>query len=175
VSAIGTIGVSVYWDQTCAQRATSITWGKLFPGQVRSIIVYVRNEGTNTTYIDITSANWVPTNAGQYFSFKWNCATAKLLPTKVVKITATLAVSPNIHGIDAFSFDVTFQALAAVPKWDVNRDGKTDVLDLVVVIQVLGTTPASPNWNSHADLNADREISILDMIIVENHMSLNYT
>jgi hypothetical protein len=175
VSAIMTSGIGAYWDQTCTQKITSIAWGTLSPGQVRSVVVYIRNEGVNITYLDITEANWIPANAGQYFSFKWDCAIAKLLPTKIVKITATLAVSPNIHGIGTFSFDVTFQALAAVPKWDVNRDGRVNLLDLIVVARVLGTTPTSQKWNSNADLNGDQEINVLDMIIVEDHLGLNYT
>jgi hypothetical protein len=175
VSAIITSGIGVYWDQTCTQKISSITWGMLSPGQVRSVVVYIRNEGVNITYLDITEANWIPANAGQYFSFKWDCATAKLLPTKIVKITATLAVSPNIHGVDTFSFDVNFQALTAVPKWDVNRDGRVNLLDLIVVARVLGTTPTSQKWNSNADLNGDQEINVLDMIIVEDHLGLNYT
>ena len=175
VSAIITSGIGVYWDQTCTQKISSITWGTLSPGQVRSVVVYIRNEGVNITYLDITEANWIPANAGQYFSFKWDCAIAKLLSTKIVKITATLAVSPNIHGINTFSFDVTFQALAAVPKWDVNRDGRVNLLDLIVVARILGTTPTSQRWNSNADLNGDQEINVLDMIIVEDHLGLNYT
>jgi hypothetical protein len=175
VSAIGTVGVGVYWDQTCTQKASSITWGTLSPGQFKSVVVYVRNEGANTTYLDVTSANWVPTNASIYLSIKWNCITAKILPTRAAQVTISLMVSPNIHGIKTFGFNISFQSLAVSPKWDVNRDGRVNLSDLIVVARVLGTSPTSPNWNSDADINADQKVNLLDMIIVENHMGLNYT
>ena len=175
VSAIITSGIGAYWDQTCTQKISSITWGTLSPGQVRSVVVYIRNEGVNITYLDITEANWIPANAGQYFSFKWDCAIAKLLSTKIVKITATLAVSPNIHGINTFSFDVNFQGLAVVPKYDVNRDGKVNIFDLIITVGVLDTTPTLPDWNSNADVNGDQKVDLLDLLLVNNHLGLNYT
>ena len=53
------------------------------------------------------------------------------------------------------------------PAWDVNADGTTNILDLVLVAQELGETASS---DSQADVNADGIINILDLVIVAQHL-----
>ena len=50
---------------------------------------------------------------------------------------------------------------------DINADGTTNILDLVLVAQELGKT-ASPD--SQADVNGDGTINILDLVIVAQHL-----
>ncbi len=50
------------------------------------------------------------------------------------------------------------------PKWDVNMDGKINILDLIVVTKYLGE-PITEN-NQRADVNGDRVINILDLVAV---------
>ncbi len=49
------------------------------------------------------------------------------------------------------------------PPWDLNQDGKINVLDLIIVGQAIGS---DASVNSHADVNGDGEINILDLITV---------
>ncbi len=49
------------------------------------------------------------------------------------------------------------------PPWDLNQDGKINVLDLIIVGQAIGS---DAQVNSHADVNGDGEINILDLITV---------
>ena len=51
--------------------------------------------------------------------------------------------------------------------WDVNGDGATNVLDMVLVAQDFGK-PASRN--SRADVNGDGSINILDLVLVAQHL-----
>lgn len=175
VSAIGTMGVSVYFDQGFTTEATSIAWGELSPGQTKSVVVYVRNDGTNNTYLDVASVNWNPTNASQYLRLDWNCTTAKISRAKAIKVTASLTVSVDIHAINNFSFDINFRAMSTLPNWDTNRDLKVNLLDLITVARALNASPGSPNWNASADINGDGKVSLIDLIIVESHSGLNYT
>ncbi len=55
----------------------------------------------------------------------------------------------------------------AYPAWDVNADGITNVLDLILVAQHLGED-ASVNLVS--DVNGDGTINVLDLIVVAQHL-----
>ncbi|MDE0400093.1 MAG: leucine-rich repeat domain-containing protein [Candidatus Poribacteria bacterium] len=52
------------------------------------------------------------------------------------------------------------------PKWDVNMDGKINILDLIVVTKHFGK-PIAAN-NQRADVNGDKVINILDLVAVAN-------
>ena len=54
------------------------------------------------------------------------------------------------------------------PKWDVNMDGKINILDLIIVAKYFGE-PITEN-NQRADVNNDRVINILDLTIVASHL-----
>ena len=66
------------------------------------------------------------------------------------KIPTTLSEITLIVGGDA----------SATPAWDVNGDGTTNILDLVLISQGFGK-PAS--LNSRNDVNGDGVINILDL------------
>ncbi len=54
------------------------------------------------------------------------------------------------------------------PRWDINRDGKTDILDFVLIGQYFGeriTSAYSPN----PDVNRDGIVDILDFVIIGQH------
>ena len=53
------------------------------------------------------------------------------------------------------------------PAWDVNQDGRINILDLILVARRLGETASA---NSDVDVNDDGIISILDLIIITQHM-----
>ena len=52
------------------------------------------------------------------------------------------------------------------PKWDVNMDGKINILDLIIVAKHLGE-PITEN-NQRTDVNGDRVINILDLVALAN-------
>jgi len=69
-----------------------------------------------------------------------------------VTSTATLKVTSNI----------TRQS----PPWDVNEDGKVDILDLVLVGRYFGeSSPANPR----ADVNQDGIVDIVDLTLIGVH------
>ena len=55
----------------------------------------------------------------------------------------------------------------AFPAWDVNQDGRVNILDLSLVAQNLGGDAAS---NPKADVNGDGIINILDLIVVAQYL-----
>jgi hypothetical protein len=50
---------------------------------------------------------------------------------------------------------------------DINRDDRIELADAELVALAWNTTPASPNWNAAADLTADGQINVLDMVAVQ--------
>ena len=54
-----------------------------------------------------------------------------------------------------------------VPAWDVNQDGQTNILDLVLVAQHLGDTAPA---DSQVDVNGDGIVNILDLVVVAQHL-----
>ncbi len=54
-----------------------------------------------------------------------------------------------------------------VPKWDVNRDGEVDILDLILVAQDIGKTRGT---NPRTDVNGDGKRNIQDLILVASHL-----
>ncbi len=49
---------------------------------------------------------------------------------------------------------------------DVNGDCTVNIVDLVLVASIFGSTPSSAKWNPSADLNNDGVINIVDLVLV---------
>jgi parallel beta-helix repeat protein len=49
---------------------------------------------------------------------------------------------------------------------DLNHDGATNILDVVILGKAYGSYPGHPRWNPDADFNGDSLINILDAIIL---------
>jgi len=56
------------------------------------------------------------------------------------------------------------------PAWDLNMDGKVDVLDMILVGQKFGQA-GSPGW-IREDVNKDGTIDVLDMILIGQHWTM---
>ena len=54
-----------------------------------------------------------------------------------------------------------------VPKWDVNKDGEVNILDLILVAQDIGKTSGT---NLRTDVNGDGTRNIQDLVLVASHL-----
>lgn len=63
--------------------------------------------------------------------------------------------------------------VADVPPWDVNHDGRVDVLDLVIVAQYYGEYISQPG-DVNPDVNGDGKVDVKDLIVVGNHYGDTY-
>jgi len=54
------------------------------------------------------------------------------------------------------------------PRWDVNRDGRVDVMDLIAVGQFYGKV-VSPLWTYNPDVNGNGKVDVQDLILVGRH------
>lgn len=102
-----TIGVGIYWDSGCTSRVSAIDWGALEPGSNKSVIVYIRNEGSSSANLTMYPSNWNPSSASDYVDLSWDREGAPIELGEVVQATFELSVSADIAGITTFSFDIT--------------------------------------------------------------------
>jgi hypothetical protein len=104
--AVKAVDVGVFWDSNCTSTVSFIDWGMVEPGSMNNVTVYVRNEGNVAASIYLTTENWDPPNASDYLTLSWNYDGQQLIPQEVTPATLTLTVSPSVHGIESFSFDI---------------------------------------------------------------------
>lgn len=158
VSAVEAKGVGVYWDSNCSDSVSSIDWGTLSPGSLKSIVVYVRNEEEEQLYLILSPESWNPPEASNYMTLGWNYTGQRTNPNQTVRLTLTLSVSRNIEGISNFSFDIVITGSQRLPG-DVNGDGECNILDLKRVKLTYSGLIDDPN----ADVDNNGEVNILDV------------
>ena len=91
-----------------------------------------------------------------------------------------LLVAVDNHGHGAFSGFFGFakdtnytvnpinkKFVITVPKWDVNRDGEVNILDLILVAQDIGKTSGT---HLRTDINGDGTRNIQDIVLVASHL-----
>ena len=111
VGRVKAVGVGVYWDAACTNPVTHINWGAIEPGSSQNVTVYIRNEGNTNVKLSCTTGNWNPPEAEQFLTLTWDYGDQWLAPNAVQPVTFTLSASPNIQGIDNFSFEITISAV----------------------------------------------------------------
>ena len=102
--AVMTVNVGVYWNSACSNATTTINWGSITPGTTKFYTVYVRNEGSSSETLSLSTQGWNPSNANTYITLSWNAPTSTVAVNSVTTVTLTLTVSSSITGITSFSF-----------------------------------------------------------------------
>jgi hypothetical protein len=105
-----TVGVEVYWDQALTENVASIDWGIFEPGQNKTVRVYIKSVANVPSTLNMSTSNWLPSNASLYITLSWSYNGIVLNPNDVIPVDLTLAASPSITGIKNFSFDITITA-----------------------------------------------------------------
>ncbi|SES77215.1 Putative Ig domain-containing protein [Methanococcoides vulcani] len=68
-------------------------------------------------------------------------------------------------GTDQVTSQHVLTVIKILPRWDVNKDGVVNILDVTIVAQNLGTDKPHPSW----DVNQDGEVNIQDLTIVAHY------
>jgi hypothetical protein len=101
------VGVVVFANIGCTNMITNISWGILDPGDVANFTIYVRNNGTASVTLTMTTSNWKPQAASGNFTETWDKQNAILAAGSVTPAVLTLTVSPGAPGIANVTFDTT--------------------------------------------------------------------
>jgi hypothetical protein len=168
-SAVALSGsVAVYSDIACNQLLTAVDWGVLWPGEIKNVLVYVRNEGASPLVLVLSEINWTPVNTNSCLELSWGHWDLKLMPANVSEVILTLHVSPQVRNITSFGFNIVFEGLDGFPA-DLNYDGKVDGEDIALVAQSFGSWLGCPPqyvWNPICDLNGDGKVDGMDISLV---------
>jgi hypothetical protein len=106
------VGIDVYWDSQCTNPCTTINWGDLYPGDVKTQQLYIKNVENTPCTLTMATGNWTPTEASNYITLSWDYAGQTLNPSQILQVTFTLKVSEQITGISNFTFDILIYAIA---------------------------------------------------------------
>jgi len=172
VSAVEANEVGVYWDSGCtdADEVSYIDWGTLIPGSVKSIPVYIRNEGQEPMYLILSTEDWEPLNASDRITLEWDYKEQRMNPWEdPLQITLTLSVSRDIEGISSFNFEIHITGSDRFPG-DVNGDGRVNVIDLIIIGNALWSKLGDPNYDPYADLNGDGIVGATDIIVLGKYL-----
>jgi hypothetical protein len=103
---VRTVNVGVYQDNLCTQPLLSINWGTVDPGTSVLKTVYVKNQGSVSMTLNMTTNSWSSSNAQAYMTLTWDKETASVAPGNNVQATLNLTVLPAITGVTDFSFNI---------------------------------------------------------------------
>jgi len=103
---IKTVNVGVYFDAACTEPASTLSWGSVSPGTSAVQTVYVKNLGSVTLTLNMTSDTWTPSNCPTYMGLTWDEEGAVVSVGNHVQADFNLTVSPSITGIATFSFNI---------------------------------------------------------------------
>jgi len=166
VSAVYVDKVGVYKDRNCSEPRSSIDWGTLTPGSVKSRPVYIRNEFEEPIFFILLTMDWTPPNASKHMKLRWNYTERRVDFNETLQIELRLFVDLDIKGISSFSFDIRVTGSENLPG-DLNGDDLVDIVDLVIVTLAYAT--GDLRWNTLADANEDGVIDIGDVTLVSMH------
>ena len=106
-SVITTPDINVYSNRHCTENLTSIDWGSIEAGCNTTKTIYVKNTGTETLTLSLTTNNWTPVEADGCIAISWDGEGTHLTPEQSTSATLTLIVASEITDITNFSNSIT--------------------------------------------------------------------
>ncbi len=102
---VSTVNVGVYLDSSCTVKCTGIDWGNIDPGSAVTKTVYVKNSGSTTLVLQLSTSDWNPTAAAALITLSWSLSNNyRLSAGKVVPVTLTLKAASDTGGLNDFNF-----------------------------------------------------------------------
>jgi hypothetical protein len=105
-TVVSPVNIGVYLDDQCTQNCTNISWGALNPGAATSKTVYVKNTGTASITLTMTTESWTPTTANSTITLTWDQQDTVLDAGQSTPAILTLTVASDTGDLTNFSFDI---------------------------------------------------------------------
>lgn len=101
----------IYFDVTGTSEVTHIDWGsiKIAKDPVTVNVtkqIWIKNEDDSPIILSMNTESWYPVEAEQYLTLSWDFGDTPLYPSMSRLTTLTLEISPDITGIEDFSFNI---------------------------------------------------------------------
>jgi archaellum component FlaG (FlaF/FlaG flagellin family) len=107
IDSTGTVTTSpnihVYSNSACTNNMTTVSWGSITAGGSTTQTIYVKNTGTGTLTLGLSSINWNPAQASSYITVSWDKQGTQLSAGQSTQATITITVSSSITSITDFS------------------------------------------------------------------------
>jgi len=109
------LNLTVYEDADCLKELTVIDWGVMSPGESKNKTVYIRNTGNADVIVHIRADEWtfksyngtvLSSDFARYFNLTWNIEGTTIRQGETVTAVITLSVSPFIHTVADFAFNI---------------------------------------------------------------------
>jgi len=107
-TGVNVVNLAVYEDSKCQTSCTSINWGTVTANSYISKTLYVRNPNTCKLTLAVTVSNWTPQESQSLLSVSCNRNNFVLQGGKIVPVTLTLAIGPNVGTLKDFGCIITF-------------------------------------------------------------------
>lgn len=158
---------------TTLLQATKVFNGTFFPAYPSSYTFESKINNTEGTiwFAEALLAPQTPKNgSGVLAKITFNSTYSTIYPNTVscalhiydVKLSDQNGNPMPSNPIDGF---YTFAPL----RGDLNKDGKVDIVDVVIVAIAFGSTSGASNWNPDADFNKDGIVDIFDVVLVTSN------
>jgi hypothetical protein len=95
--------IGVFSNSACTNSLTTIPWGTITAGGSTTQTIYVKNTGTGSLTLGLSTANWTPAQASTYITVSWDKQGTQLSTGQSTQATVTITVSSSISSITNFS------------------------------------------------------------------------
>jgi hypothetical protein len=107
------VNLDVYADSAGNTPLTGVEWGLLYPGDLITQELYIRNTGNQATTLQLETANWSPSQASTYLTLSWDYGNELVQPDETLRVTLSLTLASDVQDIQEFSFDIVLTMLAS--------------------------------------------------------------
>lgn len=107
------LNVKAYNDESCTLECTQITWGTIAPGGQTSKTVYVKNTGTVSANLNMTTSGLTPPEAAGLIWVEWDSEGEVLTADSVHTATLTLHVDASLTDVTNFSVNIVITGTQA--------------------------------------------------------------
>ena len=142
------------------------TWSNVLGGfSLLSTSVW-RDDGTFLEF-DVVLVNAAKASTADLFELKLYLYNMQDATTAVEFKNVKLAIAGGGGYVPGdFAASVTTEFLKKYSKYDANRDGIVDLLDISAALDAFMAEPGDANWNAAYDVNGDGIIDTLDLVLI---------
>lgn len=105
-----TVGIRVYADEELTTELTTFQWNDgnpIDPGSSVPETIYIKNTGTISVTLSLTTSAWDPEPAQTFTTVLWDIPEGtSLSPGATMPAIITMKVASNIIDIETFNFDI---------------------------------------------------------------------
>jgi hypothetical protein len=105
-ATFGNVSASLYKDIGATTPLSAIDWGKLDPGNSRTVTMYIKNEGTSSLTASFSYGNFTPSTVSQYVTYISDLSSSSLNAGRIRRFSITINVANGVSGIPSFTNDL---------------------------------------------------------------------